>query len=147
MTPITEHVEEQILVIPESVIAEIGDLQGFETDVDRFLHPILGSERLSFQPRSQMETDPSFKQLIPYVLLEWNDNGVIKLFTYTRGGGGGESRLHALRSVGIGGHISREDAADGSDPYNGGRDPYSPGGGPGNDGNDRQPRSHGRTFA
>jgi predicted NUDIX family phosphoesterase len=65
-----------------------------------------------------MESDPSFKQLIPYVLLQWTDpDGVVRLFTYTRGGGGGEARLHAKRSVGIGGHISREDATDGSDPY------------------------------
>lgn len=110
--------EEHILVIPESVINEIGTIDGFEADVNRFLQPILGSSELSFQPRSQMETDPSFKQLIPYVLLEWTDaDGTIKLFTYTRGGGSGEARLHSKRSVGIGGHISREDAADGADPY------------------------------
>ncbi|MFK8112293.1 MAG: phosphoesterase [Rubripirellula sp.] len=110
--------EEHILVIPESVINGIGTIDGFEADVDRFLQPILQSDQLSFQPRSQMETDPSFKQLIPYVLLEWTDaDGTIKLFTYTRGGGSGEARLHAKRSVGIGGHISREDAADGADPY------------------------------
>jgi predicted NUDIX family phosphoesterase len=110
-------IEEHILVIPEDVVLQIGTIQGFESDVERFLKPILDSDRLSFQPRSQMETDPSFKQLIPYVLLQWTDaDGVIHLFTYTRGGGGGESRLHAKRSVGIGGHISREDASDG-DPY------------------------------
>ena len=110
--------EEQILVIPESVIDSIGHLEGFESDVDRFLGPILQSEQLSFQPRGPMETDPSFKQLIPYVLLEWTDeNGEVSLFTYTRGGGSGEARLHAKRSVGIGGHISQEDAADGADPY------------------------------
>jgi len=110
--------EEHILVIPESVILEIGAIEGFESDVDRFLTPILGSDKLSFEPRGAMETDPSFKQLIPYVLLEWTDgNGVTSLFTYTRGGGGGESRLHAKRSVGIGGHISREDSAEGADPY------------------------------
>jgi len=113
--------EEHILVIPESFILEIGQIHGFEADVDRFLNPILRSDQLSFQPRSQMETDPSFKQLIPYVLLEWtNEQGVTSLFTYTRGGGGGESRLHAKRSVGIGGHISREDAAGGGDPYSSG---------------------------
>lgn len=112
-----EQTEEHILVVPEAVIAQIGTIDGFEADVDRFLQPILSSDQLSFQPRSQMESDPSFKQLIPYVLLEWNDNGMIKLFTYTRGGGGGEARLHAKRSVGIGGHISREDAAGGTDPY------------------------------
>jgi predicted NUDIX family phosphoesterase len=109
--------EEHILVVPASVIAELGSIDGFESDVDRFLTPILSSDQLSFQPRSQMETDPRFKQLIPYVLLEWRDDGVTKLFAYTRGGGGGETRLHARRSVGIGGHISREDAADGGDPY------------------------------
>ncbi|TWT82701.1 hypothetical protein CA13_41640 [Planctomycetes bacterium CA13] len=110
--------EEQILVIPESVITKIGAIEGFESDVDRFLQPILSSDQLSFEPRGAMETDPSFKQLIPYVLLEWTDqDGTVKLFTYTRGGGGGEQRLHAKRSVGIGGHISREDAEGGADPY------------------------------
>ncbi len=118
LTVPAELTEEHILVIPESFIAGIGTIQGFESDVDRFLKPILNSDQLSFQPRSQMETDPSFKQLIPYVLLQWTDPaGAVKLFTYTRGGGGGEARLHAKRSVGIGGHISREDASDGSDPY------------------------------
>ncbi|MGI9471810.1 MAG: phosphoesterase [Rubripirellula sp.] len=110
--------EEHILVVPESVVNSIGIIDGFEADVDRFLEPILSSDQLSFQPRSAMETDPSYKQLIPYVLLQWTDpQGVTKLFTYTRGGGSGEARLHAKRSVGIGGHISREDAADGADPY------------------------------
>jgi predicted NUDIX family phosphoesterase len=33
------------------------------------------------------------------------------LFQYTRGKGQGESRLHAKRSIGIGGHISVDDAA------------------------------------
>ena len=118
MSVTEKQIEEHILVIPESVIDEIGQIDGFEADVDRFLKPILGSDRLSFQPRSQMESDPSYKQLIPYVLLQWTgDDGVTKLFTYTRGGGSGEARLHAKRSVGIGGHISREDAAGGSDPY------------------------------
>ena len=113
--------EEHILVIPESFIEAIGQIEGFDCDVDRFLKPILSSDQLSFQPRSQMETDPSYKQLIPYVLLEWTDaEGTKKLFTYTRGGGGGEARLHAKRSVGIGGHISKEDAADGADPYSAG---------------------------
>jgi predicted NUDIX family phosphoesterase len=110
--------EEHILVVPEAVIQEIGHVEGFEADVERFLGPILQSDQLSFEPRSQMETDPSYKQLIPYVLLEWtDDSGDVQLFTYTRGGGSGEARLHAKRSVGIGGHISREDAADGGDPY------------------------------
>jgi predicted NUDIX family phosphoesterase len=110
--------EEQILVVPESVITAIGPLEGFCRDVDRFLGPILASDQLSFRPRGQMESDPSFKQLIPYVILQHTDDaGCVRIFTYTRGSGQGESRLHAKRSIGIGGHISEEDAAGGSDPY------------------------------
>ena len=119
MTDSVSATEEHILVIPESFVQSIGTIDGFEPDVDRFLKPILASDELSFKPRGAMETDPSFKQLIPYVLLEWTDpdDDEVKLFTYTRGGGGGEARLHAKRSVGIGGHISREDAEGDGDPY------------------------------
>lgn len=109
---------EEILVIPAAVIESIGVIDGFEPDVERFLEPILTHQSLTFRPRPDMETDPSFKQLIPYVLLQWTDEqDQIHLYRYTRGGGGGESRLHAKQSVGIGGHISREDAAGGADVY------------------------------
>ncbi len=58
-----------------------------------------------------MEEDPSFKQLIPYVLFRWTDaDGTVHLFEYQRGSGQGERRLHAKRSVGVGGHISSIDA-------------------------------------
>ena len=57
-----------------------------------------------------MEQDPGFKQLIPYVIFSFRDNAGTQLFQYTRGKGQGESRLHRLRSVGIGGHISAHDA-------------------------------------
>jgi predicted NUDIX family phosphoesterase len=58
-----------------------------------------------------MEDDSSFKQLIPYALFRWVDaNGTVHLFDYLRGSGQGERRLHAKRSVGVGGHISSVDA-------------------------------------
>jgi predicted NUDIX family phosphoesterase len=61
-----------------------------------------------------MEDDPTFKQLIPYVLFRWVDaSGDVHLFEYLRGGGQGERRLHAKRSVGVGGHISSLDSAAG----------------------------------
>jgi len=110
--------EEQILVIPASVVDSIGIIDGFTTDVDRFLIPILASDQLCFRPRGAMELDPGFKQLIPYVILQYCDSaGTLFLFTYTRGNGQGEARLHAKRSFGIGGHISQEDAAGGANPY------------------------------
>ncbi|TWT96020.1 hypothetical protein Pla108_31000 [Botrimarina colliarenosi] len=104
--------EEQILVVPAEVLDELGRFQGFSADVDRYLQPLLRCERLAYKPRGAMEEDPSFKQLIPYVLMEHTDaDGVVTVFSYTRGGGGGEKRLHAKRSVGVGGHISTEDAS------------------------------------
>jgi predicted NUDIX family phosphoesterase len=110
--------EEQILVVPAEVVEAIGKIDGFTQDVDRFLKPILASDQLSFRPRGAMESDPGFKQLIPYVLLQYRDSaGNPFLFTYTRGKGQGEARLHAKRSIGIGGHISEADAAGGADPY------------------------------
>ncbi|EMI58016.1 DNA mismatch repair protein MutT [Rhodopirellula sallentina] len=111
--------EEHVLVVPADLIESIGHLEGFEVDVDRFLVPILASDRLSYRPRAAMEADPRFKQLIPYVVMQWTDpeDGLVRVFTYTRGGGSGESRLHAKRSIGVGGHISQEDADGDEDPY------------------------------
>ncbi len=107
MSIATEH----ILVVPASLFHELGHFQGFCTDVDRYLKPLLSPQNTSYQPRPAMEQDPSFKQLIPYVLFRYTTpTGEVQLFQYTRGGKGGEKRLHAKRSVGIGGHISSDDS-------------------------------------
>ncbi len=112
----TEHV----LVVPTELFHEVGYFQGFTEQVDQYLERLLDPACISYRPRHDMEEDPSFKQLIPYVLFRYTDEaGAIQLFQYTRGKGQGEKRLHSKRSVGIGGHISSVDAAvdSGSDPY------------------------------
>lgn len=53
-------------------------------------------------PRSAAETDPTHKQIIPYVLLEHEG----KILHYVRGKKAGEQRLVAKGSVGIGGHMN-----------------------------------------
>jgi predicted NUDIX family phosphoesterase len=106
--------EERILVVPTSLFHQLGYFQGFSADVARYLPQLLEGEHLDYRPRGEMEDDPSFKQLIPYALFRWVDrSGVVHLFDYLRGGGQGERRLHAKRSVGVGGHISSLDAAAG----------------------------------
>jgi predicted NUDIX family phosphoesterase len=103
--------EEQILVVPTSMFHDLGYFQGFSADVDRYLPQLLTGDHIQYRPRGEMEEDPSFKQLIPYVLFRWTDDrGAVHLFEYLRGSGQGERRLHAKRSVGIGGHISTLDA-------------------------------------
>jgi predicted NUDIX family phosphoesterase len=101
---------ERVLVVPTEIFHRLGHFQGFSTDVDRYLEELLSPEHISYRPRSEMEQDPSFKQLIPYVIFRHTDaDGEQSVFQYTRGGGGGEGRLHSKRSVGIGGHISSVD--------------------------------------
>jgi predicted NUDIX family phosphoesterase len=105
---------EKVLVVPTALFRELGYFQGFSTDVARHLPRLLEGGDIEYRPRGEMEEDPSFKQLIPYVLFRWtDDDGNVQIFQYQRGGGMGEKRLHAKRSVGIGGHISSLDAAAG----------------------------------
>ena len=101
---------EQVLVVPTSLFHELGHFQGFSDDITNYLDELLSPEHTSYRPRSEMEEDPSFKQLIPYVIFRYVDaDGEVLVFQYTRGKGQGEKRLHAKRSVGIGGHISSDD--------------------------------------
>lgn len=103
--------EERVLVVPTSEFHALGHFQGFSPEVSSYLPGLFESGQLSYKPRGEMEEDPSFKQLIPYVLFRYTGaDDKPRLFQYTRGGGQGEARLHAKRSVGIGGHISTEDA-------------------------------------
>lgn len=110
---------EQILVVPTEVFHRLGHFQGFSRDAERYLAELLKPKHMSFRPRGEMEQDPGFKQLIPYCIFRHtSDDGIESLLEYTRGTGQGEGRLHRKRSIGIGGHISAEDAAGGNgDPY------------------------------
>jgi predicted NUDIX family phosphoesterase len=111
----TQVATEHVLVVPTPVFHKLGHFQGFCGDTDRYLKGLLDPAHTSYRPRSAMEQDPSFKQLIPYVIFRYRGaGGQPILFQYTRGKGQGESRLHAKRSIGIGGHISADDAAQAS---------------------------------
>jgi len=101
---------EQVLVVPTSLFHRLGYFQGFSRDVHQYLDELLSPRHTSYRSRGEMEDDPRFKQLIPYVIFEHvNLGNVIEVFSYTRGRGQGDRRLHAKRSVGIGGHISSID--------------------------------------
>lgn len=103
---------ERVLVVPTTVLHEAGLFQGFSDRVEHYLPRLLDPARLLHVPRAAAEDDPSYKQLIPYVVLRHAG----KVFHYRRGGGG-EKRLHARRSIGIGGHICAEDGAPAADAY------------------------------
>lgn len=104
---------EHVLVIPTAVFHEVGHFNGFCGDIDRYLPVILKPEHASYRARPEMEQDASFKQLIPYCIFRCNG----RIFFYQRGTAQGEARLHAKKSVGVGGHVSTLDLNGDSIPY------------------------------
>jgi predicted NUDIX family phosphoesterase len=108
--------EERILVVPTQLFHDLGYFQGFSREIDRYWPRLVDGDHVAYRARGEMESDPTFKQLIPYVIFRWTDGaGTVHLFEYLRGSGQGEKRLHAKRSVGVGGHISSIDADAGHD--------------------------------
>lgn len=105
--------DEKVLVIPTERLRTAGYFHGLRAASAEYSAALLDPAHFSFRPRYEVETDPTFKQLIPYIVLR---SGHL-VFHYRRGASGTETRLQALRSVGIGGHISEADAAGGTDPY------------------------------
>ncbi|MFN4258056.1 MAG: phosphoesterase [Gemmataceae bacterium] len=101
----TEPSQELILVVPTATLERLGLFQGFCADVERYLPRLLAPDQIRYLPRAAAEHDPRFKQIVPYVVLRWQD----QVFHYTRGRGGAEKRLHARRSIGVGGHVHLED--------------------------------------
>ncbi len=68
---------------------------------DQFISTCSNAE-FNFIDRPMAENDPSFKQIIPYILIQSLD--LKKTAIYNRQGS--ETRLHDLWSLGIGGHIN-----------------------------------------
>ena len=98
---------EQILVVERRIVEQVGIFHGLVFDVQRYLDAIFAPGVPRFMPRAQAENDPSYKQIIPYVLMSCGG----KYLSYVRGKRAGETRLVAKRSIGIGGHINPADDA------------------------------------
>lgn len=102
----SEFPQGRILVVPSEALDRLGRFQGFSAEADRYLDALLKPGVAEFRPRPEMETDPRFKQIIPYVVFRCGGS----VFCYTRGGSQNETRLHRLRSLGVGGHVDEADA-------------------------------------
>jgi predicted NUDIX family phosphoesterase len=97
---------EHVLCIPTLLFHQLGHFQGFMADATPYFKTLFDANYTTYRPRNEVETDPSYKQLIPYCVFRCGDD----VFHYRRGGLQGEARLRSLRSIGIGGHISSTDA-------------------------------------
>ena len=97
--------DEIILVVPrEQLFVHKQAWHGLqEVDFNEYLQIINGKKE--FLPRSLMETDPTYKQIIPYLIFTHND----KYFLMQRKADASEARLRNKLTLGIGGHIRQED--------------------------------------
>ncbi len=108
---------EQVLVVPTQLLHTLGYFQGFLPGVAGYLDRLLSPQHTSYRPRAAMEADPQLQTTHPVRdFLPHRRGRRTWVFRYTRGTGQGEQRLHRKQSVGIGGHISSDDAG-GSQPY------------------------------
>ena len=102
----SKYAGEEVLVVPRSLLEEIGIFEGIRTDgLEAAVGRLLDPGNHFFLDRAAAEEDPSHKQIIPYCIFRCGDS----ILHYTRGKAGGESRLHAKISVGVGGHVNPVD--------------------------------------
>jgi len=103
--------DEQILVVKYDIIFKDGKWQGLKIDnLDYYIDLI--KNNYEFRRRGDMENDPSFQQIIPYILFSCGD----KFFAYKYIKNAGEQRLiNNDYQLGVGGHINKEDINDNTD--------------------------------
>jgi len=97
--------QENVLVIKRSLFGELGTFQGLNFEPEKYLKAILSRGSNFFIPRSDAESNPAYKQIIPYALIAFENT----ILHYVRGKKAGEQRLIAKGSIGIGGHMNEID--------------------------------------
>lgn len=95
---------ELVFVVPRSAVPDGAGWYGMRTEgLDAFVEALERDGR--HEPRAAMESDPSFKQVIPYLVLRDGS----RYFLMQRTAAGGDSRLHHRYSIGVGGHLNPGD--------------------------------------
>jgi predicted NUDIX family phosphoesterase len=96
---------ENVLVIRRSLFDQLGSFQGLNFEPQKYLDTFLSRGNNFFLSRPEAETNPDYKQIIPYVLISFQNS----VAYYVRGKKAGEQRLVAKGSIGIGGHMNETD--------------------------------------
>ncbi len=101
--------DEKVLVVPADIIFGQDRWQGMKKDnLQHYLELI--KNNYQFKRRGDVETDPSWQQIIPYIVFKHKD----KFFIYKYLGGAGEQRLHNTYQIGVAGHINPTDHENGN---------------------------------
>ncbi len=95
---------EQVYVVPRDAVMAGNEWHGVRAaGVEAALERVAAAGE--YRPRPEMERDPGFKQVIPYVVLRDGD----AYFLMRRSRAGGDERLHDRYSIGVGGHLNPGD--------------------------------------
>jgi predicted NUDIX family phosphoesterase len=95
---------ERVYVVPRAAVLDGTSWYGLRTDgLEAFVGALERDGR--YEPRDAMEHDPSFKQVIPYLVLRDGP----QYFLMLRTAAGGDPRLHGRYSIGVGGHLNPGD--------------------------------------
>lgn len=97
--------EEQVMAVEARALFAPGRWQGLQLQAGPWLQHIFTPRHSRFLPRARAEADPDWKQVIPYVILTAGN----EIFVYRRGQRSTETRLRAMESAGLGGHIRHDD--------------------------------------
>ena len=96
--------DEKILVIKKNILFSYQVTNGLKpADFNHYQKLIRKYKK--FMWRSKVEQDPTYKQIIPYLIFTHDD----KFFVMRRKNDASEVRLQNKFSLGIGGHIKKED--------------------------------------
>jgi predicted NUDIX family phosphoesterase len=104
---VTNHnsiIEEQILVVKRDLLFVTKSWHGLNVEDNSSIESTITTHQ-EFLPRSLMEQDPTYKQIIPYVIYHYNGT----YFVMQRTSNASEQRLKNKFSLGIGGHVRMED--------------------------------------
>lgn len=90
-----------IAYVPRTILDPFDlPVRGMCPDPELAIYRAIG-EHLDFGPRAELEEDPTKKQIIPYVLIQRQND----IWTMVRTAKTQEARLHHRASVGVGGHL------------------------------------------
>src|SRR3989344_7425332 len=90
---------ERVMVVLRSEVFSSGTWHGLKTDNLSKLLKIISANH-KFLPRDQVEEDPRWQQIIPYLVFETGG----KVFVMKRRGDHTDKRLASMYSLGVGGH-------------------------------------------